>query len=210
MAEIHKLSSPYALAQVGVIRNRESEPSDVRKALTRLGEEIGKGIASQHFLAPATIITPMDDEVHTLLPQRNTSVVVTTKADLDCFGAALASILDPAALGYMNFEGRRGFQALESPVRELELPEIHAPVDYLIIAKSTLATGCTAISLARTAMYEYSPRALIIASIFYSSLGLSELRTAFSHAPIFVVGDPDRLDERGMLHPGIGLLDSRI
>jgi len=49
----------------------------------------------------------------------------------------------------MDFGGLRGPEALTSQIRAIDLPEIKRGqfVETLIIAKSVLATGCTAIHL---------------------------------------------------------------
>jgi uracil phosphoribosyltransferase len=153
----------------------------------------------------------MNEQLETVAVTGHVSIVVTTKFDLETFGRAISATLEPSKVGYMNFEGRRGLDALNSPVREIELPDVrNGVVDAVVIAKSCLATGCTAISLARTAVQEYSPRILVIATIFYSMSGLRELEEAFPHAHMFVVGEPDEMDGDGLLHPGVGLLEDRL
>ena len=83
-------------------------------------------------------------------------------------------------------------------------------IDSILIAKSVLATGCTAISLTRKALSEYVPDKVIIVAAFYSTRGLDDLTAEFPNAHIFVVGDPDDLEENGLLVPSIGLLEERL
>lgn len=210
MGEIRRVTSPYCEYLAGIIRDRRSTPEQVRDALARLGSELGRHVLESHYLHPAVVTTPVNDEVEILSLSNATTLIITTKSDLDSFGAAAAAMLSPARIGYMNFEGRRGLQALNAPVRDMDLPRIEAPVDTLIVAKSTLATGCTAISLTRTALEEVSPALLVIITVFHSLEGLQELQDAFPDAVIYCIGEPDALDENGMLHPGIGLLDERV
>ena len=89
-------------------------------------------------------------------------------------------------------------------------PRKEFPTDSVIIAKSVLATGCTAISLTRKAVEMYNPRNVIIASIFYSDIGIAEMLNEISTAQIFTFGKADSLDENGMLIPGVGNLDQRL
>ena len=105
-----------------------------------------------------------------------------------------------------------GKDALSSPIRSMSLPEPRKefPTDSVIIAKSVLATGCTAISLTRKAVEMYNPRNVIIASIFYSDIGIAEMLNEISTAQIFTFGKADSLDENGMLIPGVGNLDQRL
>ncbi|NEB00298.1 uracil phosphoribosyltransferase [Streptomyces sp. SID13726] len=195
----------------GVIRDRDSEPAEIRKALVNLGREFGRVLAGMLCLEPAVVVTPLDEECSTLKLRDDLTVVVTTKADLELFGRVLAESLEPALVGFMDFEGRRGLEALESPVREIELPATRGrKVTNLVIAKSVLATGCTAISLTQTALNAYQPERILIASLFYSITGINELAAEFPTAEYLVLGEADRLDGNGMLHPGVGLIEKRI
>jgi uracil phosphoribosyltransferase len=211
MAVVHKLTSPYLTLQASIVRSRDSGREEIRAALRGLGEEVGRQVMATCLTRAAEITTPMNEAWSGVALENELSVVITTKFDMETFGAAISATLAPSKVGYMDFEGRRGLDALSSPVREIVLPEIHGRVvDSVVIAKSCLATGCTAVSLAKSAVQEYSPRLLVIVTVFYSREGLDELEEKFPHAHIFVVGDPDDLDGNGMLHPGVGLLEARI
>jgi uracil phosphoribosyltransferase len=59
-------------------------------------------------------------------------------------------------------------------------------------------------------MTKYMPRNTIIASVFYSKQAVAELSQEIPNADIIVIGDPDALDENGMLVPGVGNLDVRL
>lgn len=207
----HRIDAPIAHYYAGIVRNRESSPSQIENALGNLGKEFGRELMSMLRLKPAMVVTPLDETCSTLELRDELTAVVTTKADLKLYGRAIASHLEPAIMGYMDFEGRRGLSALEAPVREIELPSSHGQkVTNLVIAKSVLATGCTAISLTRTAIATYQPEQLVIASLFYSLTGINELAVEFPAAEFLVLGEADKLDENGLLHPGVGLIEQRL
>jgi uracil phosphoribosyltransferase len=211
MAEVIKVTEQYVIAQANTIRQKDSTSDDLKKAAYKIGDEIGKKIIARYFLKEQTIITPEGFAVEATIPEIPLSVIVTTKDDLKYFGQGLAASLENCKQGYMNFEGRMGYEALNYPIREIELPLIkNAVVNTLVIGKAVLATGCTAISLTKTAMAHYMPNRLIIAAIFYTKPGLNDLRREFPNADLLVVGEPDELREDGMLIPGIGHLDKRI
>ena len=210
LAEIRKMTSPYALAHAGIVRNGRSTRLEIRNSLHRLGEEFSREILGIRTKS-STVVTPLGEQASTLEFQGGLTAIVTTKGDYEAFGLSVGKMLEPNVVGFMNYDGRRAQEALNSPVREIELPAVgNRTVDCLVVAKSVLATGCTAISLTDTAMDLYRPSELIIASIFYSLNGVSEIRARFPAATLIVLGDPDVLDENGMLHPGVGLLEERI
>lgn len=210
MGSIRRITSPYCKYLTGIVRDRNSTPDQVRHALSQLGTELGRHVLEAHHLQPTMVTTPVNDEVEILSLTNDTTLIVTTKGDFGSFGTAAAVMLSPARIGYMNFEGRRGLQALNTPIRELDIPDVGNHVKTLVVAKSTLATGCTAISLTKTAVEEVVPELLVIITVFHSLEGLQELRDEFPDAIIYCIGEPDALDENGMLHPGIGVLEERI
>ncbi len=168
-------------------------------------------VVENFYLKQKTLKTPMEYEIEGIVPDIPSAAVITTKDDMRYFGAGVIEVLGNCTIGHMDFRGRRGLQALNSPVREIEFPDMKPnSANLLIIGKSVLATGCTAVSLTKAALYRFVPEKLIIVSIFYSSTGLAELRSEFPNAYLFVVGEPDLLTEDGLLVPGIGLLDERL
>ncbi|MGV9662772.1 uracil phosphoribosyltransferase [Nocardia niigatensis] len=208
--DVRKIISPIALAMAGVVRDRNSSPVQIREALSRLGREFSREISSWDARL-AEVVTPLGEAAQVVTLHRGLTAVVTTKGDYDTFGLSLASALEPSIVGYMNFEGRRAQAALNTPIREVELPAAgNRQVGSLVVAKSVLATGCTAISLTDTAFDLYRPGKLIICSIFYSLSGVCELVARFPAATVLVLGEPDKIDENGILHPGVGLLEERI
>jgi uracil phosphoribosyltransferase len=207
----NQVEAPLAQYYAGVVRDRESSAAQIEEALRFLGHEIGRCLTAMLQLEPAVVTTPLNEVVRTLRLRNDLTAIVTTRADLDVFGKQIAATLSPTILGYMDFEGRRGFDAPDTPVREIQLPDPGSrPVSALVIAKSILATGCTAISLTRTAVAHYKPTRLVVASLFYSHSGLSELAAEFPNAEFLVVGEADELDDSGILHPGVGLIEERI
>ena len=210
MATIHKIDSPFALAQARIIRRQESSSAELNRALRALGGEVAKRIVEEFYLHEQTVTTPMQIRVDVALPRIPLAVAITTREDMEHFAAGLRPVLDNCELGWMDFEGRRGLQALHSPVRRVRFPRLRGQqVDSVIVAKATLASGCTAVSLAQAAYSRYMPARLIIASIFYTNRGLELLEGEFRNAHIFVVGEPDSITDDGLLVPGIGLLAER-
>src|SRR5216683_1980154 len=208
MTEIFKITDPYVIAQANTIRNRETLPGELRKAIYRVGGELGKKVVEKFCLKQETLKTPMNHEMTCIVPDIPASAIITTRDDMQYFGMGVTEVLGNCTRGFMDFRGHRGLQALNSSVRDIEFPDMkHNAVNLLIIGKSVLATGCTAVSLTKAALYHFLPEKLIIISIFYSNAGIAELKSSFPNAHIFVVGDPDLLTEDGLLVPGIGLLE---
>jgi uracil phosphoribosyltransferase len=206
MADIHRVLLESARRDADLIRNPASSSEEIRSALERLGATLARQIRALRPAAePFSKPTPALAGLEPVAVGASLSVVVTTRSDAATFGRAMATALQPSAQGSMNFEGRRGLEALNTPVRDVVLPDLRGKaIDLLVVGKSILATGCTAISLTRTAMAAYMPRHVVIASIFYSVVGLNELSDAFPNSTILVVGDPAPLNSDGTL--GIGLI----
>jgi uracil phosphoribosyltransferase len=208
---INVIESPYVNGQKSLIMSSASNSNELKKANYWLGVEIGKKLVESYFLVDSNIQTPMNVCVTTKIPRIPLCAIVTTRDDFDYLGKGIASILDNSIVGYMDFEGQRGLQALNADIAHMKLPQPRGqPVDTLIIGKAVLATGCTAIHLAKTAFNKYLPRRIIIASVFFSEQGVAELAHEIPNADIFVVGDHHAVNADGMLIPGVGNLDQRL
>lgn len=211
LAEVYELRSQRSLRDSGVVRDDDSSPKEIRDALASLARSVADEILERFGYDAAEVTTPLSEEITVARRRSGRTIVISTRADYEPFGRVIANELSPAWSGYMDFGSVRGRAALNAPIREISIPEKgEGSIDTVVVAKSVLATGCTAVSLARIAMEEYQPRQTLIATVFYSREGLLELAAEIPEADIFVVGDPDRLDSDGILHPGIGMLDERI
>lgn len=211
MENITILESDYCQSQKAIIRSESSSPESLKKAIFNIGEEFAKSIIEKYDLSLKTIRTPMSHTLETLLPVHARSVTITTKDDFESLGMGINNKIDNSLSGFMDFEGRRGVAALDSSVRNIDLPHSSdEPVVNLIIGKAVLATGCTAISLTKESMRKYMPRRIIIASCFYSKRGVSELIHEIPNADLILVGEADKINDDGMLEPGVGNLDQRL
>ena len=192
-----------------VIRDSRTSATIIRSAITSLTH-----ILSQEMHKPDVVernfTTPMGIQTSGEILSFPVRVVVTTRDDRDSMGEALSIAFGSCALGCMDFEGRRALEALNQPVRHASLPIVDRSIDTLIVGKVVLATGCTAITLTKTAQANYSPNRVFICSLFYSEQGISDLRSDFPDADIFLTGNPDKIQPDGMLVPGVGIIDKRI
>ena len=183
------------------IRDAKARPESVRATLRLLGQELGCRVSRDLNRISPLAVSSVDGSMAELSLGKRISAIVTTKHEAKFFGQGLAAAMQPAVSGYMNFEGRHGLDVLDAPIRDMELPDVGSgsPVDALVIGKSILASGCTAVSLTRAAAREYHPRRIVVASIFYSLDGLRELQDSLPGAFIYVVGDPIPLQIDGTL-----------
>ena len=206
------IEDSYTEILVTKVRNTATPKDELQNALRLLGQRMGQIISSELFSEKCEITTPMGYKHIGLCTIPHNTVIISTRDDYNYFAEGIQSTMNNVVRGYMDFEGRRGKDALSSPIRSMSLPEPRKefPTDSVIIAKSVLATGCTAISLTRKAVEMYNPRNVIIASIFYSDIGIAEMLNEISTAQIFTFGKADSLDENGMLIPGVGNLDQRL
>jgi len=194
------------------IRNKESSTDEILKSLVLLGGEIGKYILSNYCLESINIETPMNATTKGLKLSNKINVVVSTRNDYSNFGLGCRELLENSLQGQIDFGVARGREVYKSEINAISLPQIPLgkTIHNLIILKSILATGCTAIALTRRSLELYRPKNLIIGSIFYSTSGISDICTEFPNAKVIVIGKPDELDSDGMLIPGIGNLEDRI
>ena len=207
------IEDTYSLALQTVIRSKSTEKEQLRDALLKLGNKVGIDISADNMLTKSEVVTPMEQVFQGYLFSDSLNLVYSTKDDYQYFARGISLAIPNSMQGYFDFQGVRGLDALTQPIRAVSHPPVNekANVDTVIVAKAVLATGCTAISLARNIVSKYQPKHLIIASALYSHRGVSELLEELPIIKfIYTVGRPDALDENGMLIPGVGNLDNRL
>lgn len=213
---INNISNSYCNIFETIIRNKNTDLGELRMALLELGKEVGKAITANYCSASVDIITPMGEPFRGLqFMKKKENVIMSTKDDYSYFAKGISEQLGEPYQGYIDFSGMRGLDLKYTKVlgESISLPEIVSgnPVGTVIIAKSVIATGCTAATLAREAYAKYMPSHLIIAGVFYSDRGMDELIREFPNVEIYVVAQrADIVDSEGMLHPGVGNIDERI
>jgi uracil phosphoribosyltransferase len=203
----------HTLALATEIRSESTENVKLKELLFQLGYKIGIEIVSENLLTTSDIITPMKHEFRGYMFNNTTNIIYSTKDDYEYFAKGISSAIPNSMMGYLDFQGVRGVDALTQPIRSASHPIIKhgTTIDTIIIAKAVLATGCTAISLAKNILGRYHPKNLVIASVYYSEMGIHELLSEIpSIKNIYTVGNPDKLNEHGMLIPGVGNLDARL
>jgi uracil phosphoribosyltransferase len=203
----------YEKLLLTLIRDKTTKTENLREAMVSIGRIMGQKIYGDHFTENIEVETPLHQSYSGVVVKLATVVILSTRDDADYFATGIASVFDGSLRGYMDFGGARGPAALSAPVQAVNLP---APptgqtVNVVIIAKSVLATGCTAVSLANKALEYYRPEKLFVASTFYSQRGIDEINQQIYPRPeIYVFGEPDGLNSEGMLYPGVGNLDKRL
>lgn len=203
------ISNDYAIALRNQIRDADTDSNTLKHLLVTLGNGIGQKIIEKYFLEERIIVTPMGEKHSGYHISNKKIVVVSTKDDYKYFGNGVASVFQNVSRGFMDFAGVRGKDAFTCPLREINLPDKN-DVDAVVIAKSVLATGCTAITLAKRSVEKYNPEYLFIASVFYSEEGVQDIEKKCRCSKVFVIGEPDQLRYDGMLVPGFGDLDKRL
>ena len=196
------------------IRNKETSVEELRQSLLDLGRIMGDEILGQCSLSSKRIITPLLSIFSGVQskPDDGITVVISTKDDYAYFANGIAEGCASVYHGFIDFDGARGEAVYSSLYRSINLPEIKPTlsVKRVIVAKSVIASGCTAITLAKTAVSKYYPEELIIVAPFYSQQGIEELQAELRNAQIYVAFGPDALNSDGMLIPGVGNIDARL
>lgn len=195
------------------IRNKDTESEELKITLKELGNIVGQELSTDILSKRISIDTPMSDKFDGLcIDFNNEIVIISTKDDYEYFANGIADLFGECIRGFIDFGSNRGQDVFTSPIRSIQLPDIISgrKVGTLIIAKSVLATGCTAISLAKKASEKYMPQKLIIVSAFCSERGICELKQQLPLADVYVCIKPETLDKNGMLRPGVGNIDARL
>lgn len=210
---VHILKDPYITALLTEIRDEQTSKETLRKRLSYIGRRIGELIIGDGLVLEKTVTTPLGLPYTGLCLSKTTTLIVSTRDDYHYYANGIASCFSKPYRGFMDFDRVRGPEALKCKRRAIEFPTVKPGevVDTLIIAKSILATGCTAISLTHSAIARFLPKRVIIAAVFYSEDAIQEVLAEIPNVEnIYICGEPDLLNADGLLVPGVGNLDARI
>jgi len=204
--------SKFMQSLTTLVRNKETDSNDLQNLLFEIGRIIGAEIVGEEFTKIDNITTPMNNPFIGLSVTYKNIMIIGTRDDFEFFLKGLAKMFPNADIGYMDFNGQRGVETYTAGIRSLVIPETPQGTlfDALIIAKSVLATGCTAVSLAKEAIAQLMPIKIIIASCFYSDRAIKEVHDQLPLAKLYLLGEPDTLNDDGMLVPGVGNIDERM
>jgi uracil phosphoribosyltransferase len=211
--EVKVMNQKYLIALQTHIRSSKTDGEALRGFLVQIGKKIGEEIVTENMLNEVKVLTPMGEIFNGYEINQSVNLVYSTKDDYSFFANGISSVLPNCLQGFLDFGGSRGTEALNQPVRAVSHPSVSEglKIKNVIIAKSVLATGCTAISIAKNINEKYSPENLIIASAFFSDIGINELKQEIPNIQsIYVVGKADYLNSQGMLIPGVGDIDRRM
>ena len=196
------------------IRNKDTSSSDLASALYELGMIMGTEANGTSKMSFVEIVTPMLKKFHGVQSSDRGSetLVVSTKDDFESFAKGVSEGFSSNYRAYMDFNGVRGKAIYSSPSQFIELPEVRRGIKItrVVIAKTVIASGCTAVTLAKRVITEYDPAEIIIVAPFFSERGINELNEELSNAKIFVAYGPDEINKDDMLIPGVGNLDERL
>lgn len=204
-----KIHNPYIEAIKLQVRSRDHDQSLARN-LRLLGHAMGELLVERLFLVAGTVRTPMGESVEGQIPAIPLCVIISKKDERSHFADGLHATLDGSQRGYIDFAGKRGPDVYKTPPLEIDLPTPRGQVHAVIVAKAAIAGGCTVVEMARIAINQYFPTQIVFTGAFYTSQGIEEIRAQFPQASFFVAGEPDRLNDKRMLLPGIGQLDERL
>jgi len=209
---VEHTNSKYCEALKTVVRDRNSQGVFLINTLTALGNEAGRIICEKELVDVGSVVTPMDLPAKGYYIPKHNSLVAATSDDFRCFAKGVSQALLGSKECEMDFARLRGQDSLSGPVRTADIPFVKGEeIDLLIVAKSVLATGCTAVALTKEVYKVVTPKKLVITTAFYSKKGVADLKAEFPTAIILLCGqEADDINDDGMLTPGIGLIEDRL
>lgn len=208
------INNPIIEVMKTAIRDTNTNTTDLQNTLQMLGRDIASSILGDLFVEPCTVITPLNETANGFHILSQKAIIISTRDEFNYFAQGLYDVLNryfrhECQRGYIDFAGDRGTSTLSSSIRAIDLPNLSS-VDTVIVAKSVLATGCTAITLLQNAIEHYHPTNIVVASVFYSNQGISELESTMPNCNIYVTGEPDSINANNLLVPGVGILEQRL
>ncbi|RMG31005.1 MAG: uracil phosphoribosyltransferase, partial [Methanobacteriota archaeon] len=201
---LHNLQShPFASKTVAVLRNKETQPPQFRRALNRLGKLLSYEIAQKLDLVKKEVESPLGkanyhdfkDEISVIailraaLPMAEGVIEEFENAHIGFFSASRSKMLD---------EKGRDF---EIDITYSKLPNLNNHI--AIIVDPMLATASTLLHVIQ-AVKEGKPKKVIIACAIASEYGIKRVQENHPDVEIYTGAIDAVLNEKGYIVPGLG------
>lgn len=201
----------YLSSLITRARDRHTPPAEFRSLLRRLGLLFGFEIANLIDNIDLEVTTPMLAHYRGL-QQAESVLLVSSFEDADFFAAGIADVFTRVHLGRIDAPRKYMGGKWHAPIQHADLPDDIPPKCAAVVAKTILASGCTATALLGEVLRVTKPTHVIVAAIISHQHACQEVATEYPCIPIeFVIGEIDPLlDDRGFVVPGLGSVTERL
>lgn len=193
---------PSVQEQLTLARDEKTGQVAFRKAIYRLGRMMAYEFLRTQEKQPIKISTPLGPTVgHRVKGSDKVVIILVLRAAIP-FVDGMYKNLPMARTGVISaWRGKPPDFPIE--IRYEKVPHINDD-DTVIIADPMLATGHTALEVARRIMKEAKPKRLVLFSVISTRRGIEYVARKFPKAEFFTCAIDPTLNGHGYIVPGLG------
>lgn len=204
MPQVHVSPHPLVNHKMGLLRDQRTDPKKFRELLREISVLLAYEATADLATDEISITTPLGQSTERRLEER-VGLVPILRAGLGMV-EGMWNLMPNAEVWHIGL--RRDEQTLEPIEYYARLP-VSPTVDLCLVLDPMLATGGSA-AAAVDILKDWGAERIKFVGVIASTEGIQKLSDAHPDMPLFLAAVDDRLNDEGLIVPGLGDAGDRL
>ncbi|MBS3783124.1 MAG: uracil phosphoribosyltransferase [Anaerolineae bacterium] len=204
MPQVHVSSHPLVKHKMALLRDQRTDPKKFRELLREISILLAYEATADLATESVSVTTPLGQSEEQRLKER-VGLVPILRAGLGMV-EGVWSMMPNAEVWHIGL--RRDEQTLEPIEYYARLP-VSPMVDLCLVLDPMLATGGSAVAAVDT-LKAWGAERIKFAGVIASVEGMETLSAAHPDVPLFLAAVDERLNDAGLIVPGLGDAGDRL
>jgi uracil phosphoribosyltransferase len=204
MPQVHVSHHPLVNHKMGLLRDQRTDPKKFRELLREISVLLAYEATEDLATEGGTVTTPLGQSNERRLAE-HVGLVPILRAGLGMV-EGMWNLMPNAEVWHIGL--RRDEQTLEPIEYYARLP-VSPTVDLCLVLDPMLATGGSA-AAAVDILKDWGARRIKFVGVIASTEGIQRLSDAHPDVPLFLGAVDDRLNDEGLIVPGLGDAGDRL
>jgi uracil phosphoribosyltransferase len=204
MLQVHVSPHPLVNHKMGLLRDQRTDPKKFRELLREISVLLAYEATADLATDEVSVTTPLGQSTERRLEER-VGLVPILRAGLGMV-EGMWNLMPNAEVWHIGL--RRDEQTLEPIEYYARLP-VSPTVDLCLVLDPMLATGGSA-AAAVDILKDWGAERIKFVGVIASTEGIQRLSDAHPDVPLFLAAVDDRLNDEGLIVPGLGDAGDRL
>lgn len=204
MPQVHVSPHPLVNHKMGLLRDQRTDPKKFRELLREISVLLAYEATADLATDEVSVTTPLGQSTERRLEER-VGLVPILRAGLGMV-EGMWNLMPNAEVWHIGL--RRDEQTLEPIEYYARLP-VSPTVDLCLVLDPMLATGGSA-AAAVDILKDWGAERIKFVGVIASTEGIQRLSDAHPDVPLFLAAVDDRLNDEGLIVPGLGDAGDRL
>lgn len=204
MPQVHVSVHPLVSHKMGLLRDQRTDPKRFRELLREISVLLAYEATADLAMEDVSVTTPLGQSKERRLAE-HVGLVPVLRAGLGMV-EGMWNLVPNAEVWHIGL--RRDEQTLE-PIEYYSRLPVSPTVDLCLVLDPMLATGGSAVT-AVDILKDWGAKRIKFVGVIASNEGVLRLSDAHPDVPLFLAAVDDRLNDEGLIVPGLGDAGDRL